>query len=58
MSSVSLGNDTLIEIATFLLRLWSENDLISVDLSTKKTNETRIKEHRVSLIPFSDYNGD
>ena len=58
MSSVSLRNDTLIEIATFLVRRWSENDQISVELSTKKTNETRMKEERVSLIPFSDYNGD
>ena len=52
MSSVSLRNDTLIEIATFLVRRWSENDQISVELSTKKTNETRMKEERVSLIPF------
>ena len=58
MSSVSLRNDTLIEIATFLVRRWSKNDQISVELSTKKTNETRIKEERVLLIPFSDYNGD
>ena len=54
MSSVSLRHDTLIEIATFLVRRWSENDQISVEFSTKKTNETRMKEHRVSLIPFSD----
>ena len=58
MSSVSLRNDTLIEIATFLIRRWSGNDQITVEFSTKKTNETRIKENRVILIPFLDYNGD
>ena len=58
MSSVSLRNDTLIEIATFLIRRWSENDQITVEFSKKKTNETRIKENRVILIPFLDYNGD
>ena len=58
MSSVSLRNDTLIEISTFLIRRWSGNDQITVEFSTKKTNETRIKENRVILIPFLDYNGD
>ena len=58
MSSLSLRNDTLIEIATFLVRRWSENDQITVELSNKKTNETRIKENRVILIPFLDYNGN
>jgi len=37
MSSLSLRNDTLIEIATFLVRRWSENDQITVELSNKKT---------------------
>ena len=58
MSSVSLRNDTLIEIATFLVRRWSENDQIIVEFSTRKTNETRLKEHKIILIPFLDYNGD
>ena len=49
MSSVSLRNDTLIEISTFLVRRWSENDQITVEFSTKKTNETRKKENRVIL---------
>ena len=58
MSSISLRNDTLIEIATFLVRRWSGNENITVSLSTKKTNETRIKENKVILIPFLDYNGN
>ena len=38
MSSYSLRNDTLIEIATFLVRRWSENDEITVEFSNKKTH--------------------
>ena len=56
MSYVSLRNETLVEIATFLVRRWSGNDQITVEFSKKKTNETRIKETRVILIPFLDYN--
>ena len=40
MSSVALRNDTLIEISTFLIRRWSENDKIIVTMSPKKVNET------------------
>ena len=45
MSSVALRNDTLIEIATFLVRRWSENDKIIVTMSSNKVNETRMKEN-------------
>ena len=44
MSSVALRNDTLIEIATFLIRRWSENDKIIVTMSPKKVNETKLKK--------------
>ena len=58
MSSVALRNDTLIEISTFLIRRWSENDKIVVTMSPKKVNETRMKENKVILTPVIDYNGD
>ena len=58
MSSVALRNDTLIEIATFLVRRWSENDKIIVTMSPKKVNETRMKENKVILTTVLDYNGD
>ena len=58
MSSIALRNDTLIEISTFLIRRWSENDKIIVTMSSNKVNETRIKENKVILTPVSDYNGD
>ena len=47
MSSIALRNDTLIEISTFLIRRWSENDKIIVTMSPNKVNETRIKENKV-----------
>ena len=58
MSSVALRNDTLIEISTFLIRRWSENDKIVVTMSPKKVNETRMKENKVILTPVIDYIGD
>ena len=50
--SLQLRNDTLVEIATFLVRRWSDNDKIVVEFSQKKVNETRLKENRVVLIPI------
>ena len=58
MSSVALRNDTLIEISTFLIRRWSENDKIIVTMSPKKVNETRMNENKVILTPVMDYIGD
>ena len=56
--SLQLRNDTLVEIATFLVRRWSDNDKIVVEFSQKKVNETRLKENRVVLIPIVEYQGD
>ena len=56
--SLQLRNDTLVEIATFLVRRWSDNDKIVVEFSQKKVNETRLKENRVVLIPIEEYQGD
>ena len=56
--SLQLRNDTLVEIATFLVRRWSDNDKIVVEFSQKKVNETRLKENRVILIPIEEYQGD
>ena len=56
--SLQLRNDTLVEIATFLVRRWSDNDKIVVEFSQKKVNETRLKENSVVLIPIEEYQGD
>ena len=58
MQSLQLRNDTLIEIATFLVRRWSEKENIVVKFSKKKQNETRFKEKMVLLTPNDQYYGD
>ena len=44
MQSLQLQNETLVEIATFLARRWSENDKIIVEFSDKIETRTRQKE--------------
>ena len=58
MQSLQLQNDTLIDIATFLVRRWSGKENITIEFSKIKQNETRLKEKRVLLIPNEHYYGD
>ena len=58
MQTLSLRHDTLIEIATFLVRRWSGQDDISIEFSQTKENHTRLKEKRVILIPLEQYQGN
>lgn len=59
MQSLHLRNDTLVEIATFLARRWSENNKVIVEFSDKKENQTKLKENRISLVsPDRYYGGD
>jgi len=58
MQSLSLRYDTLIELATFLVRRWSEEDKVTVELSPKKEISTRLRDKKVVLIPVEDYLGD
>ncbi len=58
MQSLSLRYDTLIELATFLVRRWSEDDKVTVELSPKKEISTKLRDKRVILIPVEDYHGD
>lgn len=51
-------NDTLVEIATFLARRWSENDKITVEFSDKRETQTKIKGGRISLTSPERYIGD
>ena len=44
MQSIQLRNDTLIDIATFLVRRWSEKENVTVEFSKIKQSETRLKE--------------
>ena len=52
MQSIQLQNDSLVEIATFLVRRWSENDSIVVEISEKAETKTRLKENKVILTPL------
>lgn len=52
MQSLQLRNETLVEIATFLVRRWSERENIVVEFSDKIETRTRLKENKVILAPL------
>jgi len=43
MQTIQLQNESLIEIATFLVRRWSEKDEIIIEISDKMETRTRLK---------------
>ena len=52
MQTIQLKNDSLVEIATFLVRRWSEKDNIVIEISDKVETKTRLKENKVILTPL------
>ncbi len=52
MQAVRLQNDSLVEIATFLVRRWSEKNNIIIEISDKVETKTRLKENKVILTPL------
>ena len=52
MQSIQLQNDSLVEIATFLVRRWSEVDNVIIEISNKIETKTRLKENKVILTPL------
>lgn len=52
MQSLQLRNESLVEIATFLVRRWSERENVTVEFSDKMETKTRLKENRVILTPI------
>jgi hypothetical protein len=58
MQSIRLQNDSLVEIATFLVRRWSKKDNIVVEISDKVETKTRLKENKVFLTPLEKRIGD
>ncbi len=52
MQSIQLQNESLVEIATFLVRRWSEKDNIIIEISDKMETKTRLKENKVILSPL------
>jgi hypothetical protein len=52
MQTIQLQNESLVEIATFLVRRWSEKDNMIVEISDKVETKTRLKENKVILTPL------
>ena len=52
MQSLELRNETLVEIATFLVRRWSEKENVVVEFSDKMETKTRLTENKVILTPM------
>jgi len=58
MQSLQLRNETLLEIATFLVRRWSEKENIIVEFSDKVETRTRLNENKVIITPLEKRIGD
>ena len=58
MQLIELQNDSLVEIATFLVRRWSEKDDIIIEISDKTETKVRLKENKVILTPLEKRIGD
>jgi len=52
MQTIQLKNESLLEIATFLVRRWSEKDNIIVEISDKVETRTRLNENKVMITPL------
>jgi Mg-chelatase subunit ChlD len=52
MQSLELRNETLVEIATFLVRRWSQKENVIVEFSDKMETKTRLIENKVILTPM------
>ena len=57
MQSLDLRSDTLLEIATFLVRRWSGNELVTVSISDQKEVQTKLRENKVLMFPLQRYQG-
>jgi uncharacterized protein YegL len=58
MQSLKLQNESLVEIATFLVRRWSERENITIKFSDKMETKTRLKENKVIMTPIEKRIGD
>ena len=58
MQRFQIRNDTLIEIATFLVRRWSERENVTIEFSNLSETKTRILENRIILLPFEKLSGN
>ena len=57
MQSLHLRNDTLLEIATFLVRRWSGKQKITVGIADQQEIQTKLKEGKVVMFPLDRFYG-
>jgi len=52
MQAIQLQNESIVEIGTFLVRRWSEEDKIIIEISDKMETKTRLNEKKVIMTPL------
>jgi len=52
MQVIQLQNESIIEIGTFLVRRWSEEDKMIIEISDKMETKTRLNEKKVIMTPL------
>ena len=52
MQAIQLQNESIVEIATFLVRRWSEEEGMIVEISDKMETKTRLNEKKVIMAPL------
>src|SRR5207245_11195472 len=57
MQSLHLRNDSLLEIATFLVRRWSGKEKVTVSITEQKEVQSNIRENKVLMFPLERYQG-
>ena len=58
MQAIQLQNESIVEIATFLVRRWSEEEGMIVEISDKMETKTRLNEKKVIMTPLEKRIGD
>ncbi|MBA4719096.1 MAG: VWA domain-containing protein [Nitrosopumilus sp.] len=52
MQTIQLQNESIVEIGTFLVRRWSEEDKMIIGISDKMETRTRLNEKKVIITPL------
>ena len=58
MQAIQFKNESIVEIATFLVRRWSGKDKTVIEISDKMETKTRLSENKVVLTPLEKRIGD
>jgi len=58
MQTIQFQNESIIEIATFLVRRWSGKDKTIIEISDKMETRTRLNENKVILTPLEKIIGN